>query len=106
VPVSLRASRVGSPYGASSIVEPSRGIPGSCSTCRVVFEPIGDASPNGVPVDIPEHLHQIAVRIEEDRFVSAAKQGAVSAMGAVEVLGVEAVEVSQAPREIPFRALE
>jgi len=34
------------------------------------------------------------------------KRGALSAMGAVEVLGVEAIEVPHAPRQITFRGLE
>jgi hypothetical protein len=40
----------------------------------VAFEPIADASPNRVSVDIPEHVQQIRVVIEEDGFVSAGEQ--------------------------------
>ena len=65
-----------------------------------------DAGSNRVPVDVSHNLHQRAVGITEDRLVSAPKQGAVNVVGAVEILGVDAIDVPHAPGQIAIRCLD
>ena len=67
---------------------------------------IGNASPQGVSVNISDQLQQITVGVQQYRLVSAAEQRAVAMVSAIESLGVNAVDVPHASGEIGIRCLD
>lgn len=60
----------------------------------------------GITVDIAQDFEQMTVILNQNGLVTSAKQLPVLPVGTIEVLGIDAIDVTHATRQIPLRGLE
>gem|GEM_PF-3097993 len=72
----------------------------------VFVQMICNTCPQWVSVYVSNQRQQITVSIHDNRFEPATKQLSVKAVGSVEALRIDAVDMPHASREVPFRSMD
>ena len=79
---------------------------GAMATPAVLLGALDDGRLDGVEHDVAADREQVRVAFDQDGAVAGLEEVAAAAVPAVEALGVDAVEVAHAEREVPERRLQ